>query len=237
MKETCLMSSTDKHYHPMVANRLRDFVTRRDWQGITSYLQTLSHAQYRTAGYMLGEMFMPELSDHDFWSLSQELVSSNSKAFLVTLLKSASKRRLDIESDSFISFCDSLRNNEIDRQKVLVHLLPLMNTPEEVLRLFDMMSVPDREKRIPYLLRMSTLPTSYVLFHTLKYVEHDRSLLIRTVYFLMKRGDDKSFNFASLLKSYFGLDEVKGTFSLRIEPYQLARLEGSYEAFCQALSM
>jgi len=80
------------------------------------------------------------------------------------------------------------------------------------------------------------MPVFYVLFHTLKYVEHDRSILIRTVYFLMKRGDDRSFNFASLLRSYFGLEEVKGTFSLKIEPYQLARLEGSYEAFSQSIS-
>ena len=179
---------------------------------------------------------MTELSDADFWALTQVLISYHPKAFLVTLLKSVGQRGMNVHSEAFAVFCHSLRGNELDVQKTLLQLLPLAHRPEAMEHLFHLLAVDDRERRIPYLIRTATLPAFYLLFHTLKYVEHDRSLLIRTVYFLMKRGDDASFNLASLLKAYFGLDEVHGTFSLRIEPYQLARLEGSFEAFATALN-
>jgi hypothetical protein len=52
----------------------------------------------------------------------------------------------------------------------------------------------------------------------------------------MKRGDGLSFNLASLIKAYFGLDELKGTFSLRLKPYELARIESSYKAFCDKIA-
>ncbi len=230
------MASSDKHYHPIVANRLRALVEARDWEGLPLYLDTLSNSQFRTAGYMLGEMLTENLPDGDFWQLTQRLVSYNSKAFLVTLLKSAVGRGVNVEGDGFRSLCEQLKNNEIDVQKVLANIVPVLDTPDHIRLLFNLLGVNDPEKRLPYLLKATGNPASYVLFHTLKYLEHDRSLLIRAVYFLMKRGDDRSFNFASLLKSYFGLEEVKGSFSLRIEPYQLARLDGSYEAFSQALN-
>ena len=54
---------------------------------------------------------------------------------------------------------------------------------------------------------------------------------------LMRRGDALGFNLASLLKAYYGLDALKGTFSLNIQPYQLARLSADYRAFCQAMNL
>jgi hypothetical protein len=42
---------------------------------------------------------------------------------------------------------------------------------------------------------------------------------------------------ASLLRLSFGLEEVRGTFSLSLEPYQLARIEQSYDAFLQTMKV
>ena len=55
-------------------------------------------------------------------------------------------------------------------------------------------------------------------------------------YFLMKNGDAMSFNLASLMKTYFALNELKGTFSLSLKPFELARIESSFEAFRNAMS-
>ena len=68
-------------------------------------------------------------------------------------------------------------------------------------------------------------------------MEHDKPLLIRTCHFLMKRGDGLSFSMASLLRLSFGFEEVRGTFSLSLEPYQLARIEQNYEAFLQTIKV
>ena len=71
-----------------------------------------------------------------------------------------------------------------------------------------------------------------MLLQALHYVEQDRAFLIKVAYYIMSRGDSFSFNVASLIKSIYGLDELKGTFSLRLQPFELSRIEKSYEAFC-----
>jgi hypothetical protein len=48
---------------------------------------------------------------------------------------------------------------------------------------------------------------------------------------IMKKNDDMSFNMASLLRSYFDLNDIKSTFSLQIEPYELSYIEQSYDNF------
>ncbi len=251
----------DKHYNPVIFNRLQCLVEQRDWQGILVYLNWLTHAHFRTAGYILGERLLPMLGEADAWALVSILVAYDAKAFLVTMLKTVAERlksgTLHLRSHGARVFWEQLRagnkvlsgiavplplteqaqesgtTTDVNIQKALSRLLPAMTKYEDVQWLFRKFGVEEGEKRIPYLLRTPTQPVAYALFHTVKFVDHDRSLLIRIVHFLMKQNDGLSFNLASLLKTYYGLDEVKGTFSLRIEPYQLARIERSYSAFCQ----
>ncbi len=230
------MASTDKHYNPAIEARLRGLIASRDWTGVLRYLATLSHSSFRTAGYMLGETLMQPLSDTDFWTFAEALVRSNSKAFLVTLLKGAILRGVDVDSAGFASFCAAIREGETDVRKTLLLLLPQMSDPQSVSTLFSLLDVADAEKRVSFLLRVPTPAASFVLLLTLRSLDHNRQVLLRTVAYLMKRGDDRSFNLASLLKTYFGLEEVRGTFSRPVEPYQLARLDSSYEAFCEALN-
>jgi len=233
------MAINDKHYHPIVAARLRSLVATKDWQAITSYLSGLSNAQFRTAGYLLAEEHASKLPEEDLWDMTAVMVTYNSKAMLVTLLHPIADRlkqkEISLESSGFENFANLIKDKEIDTQKVLLQLLPSLEKPEDINLLFDKLNVAQGEARIPFLLRTTTMPASYVLLRNLRHVEHDRSFLIRTVYFLIKRGDALSYNLASMLRSAFGLEEIRGTFSLKVEPYQLARLEQSYTAFCQAL--
>lgn len=233
------MAISDKHYHPVVAARLRSLVAAHDWEGITTYLSGLSNAQFRTAGYLLAEAHLPTLAADELWPLVITLIRYNSRALLVTLLHPIATRlqsgSLSIEDTGFQTFAKSIAGGEIDVQKSLLQLLPSLAEPEQVNRLFTLLDVEQGAPRIPYLLRTPTLAASYILLQSLRHVEHDRPLLIRTVYFLIKRGDALSYNLAALLRAIFGLEEVQGTFSLQVEPYQLARYESSYTAFCQAL--
>ena len=47
----------------------------------------------------------------------------------------------------------------------------------------------------------------------------------------MKRKDDLSYNMASILRTYFGLSEIQGQLSLKVEEYELSYLESSFEKF------
>ena len=229
----------ESHYNPAIAQRLQTLAAQRQWQGFLVYLDNLSNAQFRTAGYIIGERLLPTLPERETWQLSHTLIAHNSKAFLVTLLKAIgqglSQGKLHLRSEECRRLMKHLSANSIDVQKTLQQLLPVLKRPEEVQWLLRHLAVEEGTSRVPHLVRVATLPASYVLFRTLRFADHDRPLLLRVARFLVHRGDGLAFNLASLIRTYYGLDEVQGTFSLRIEPYQLARLDTSYEAFCQTL--
>ncbi len=214
---------------------LAPLVQARDWQGLSAYLGSLSHSQFRTAGYVLGERIGPELGDKEFWELAGVLTAMNGRAFLVTMLKSALVRGVDTNSEGFRPFCLQVRGNAVDRQKTIVRLLPAIGSTEGIESLFAMLGVPAGAERVPYLLRVDTLPASYALFVALRFAELDRPLLVRTLRSLVRKGDNRSFNLASLLKTYFGLDEVTDVFARPVAPYELSRIAGSYKAFVEAL--
>ena len=183
----------------------------------------------------------------DFWKIFKTLFFHDRKAYLGTLIKALVQRMLAISpllegkalessgiwNSDFAELCRAL--NETDRKKLLVTLLPLLSSPVDVERLLLQCGLQEYVDWIPYLLQVQSMPCAYLLLKALRYVESDRALLIRTCHFLMKRGDSQSFNLASLLRLSFGLEEVRGTFSLSLEPYQLSRVEQNYDAFIQVM--
>ena len=223
----------------MLDKRLAPLVVQEEYARLTDVLDSLSHSQFRTAVYMIGERYAPGLPADAFWRLFTTLVKWNPKAFLVVMLKAFSERMgkgtAGIRDDGFSRLCGMM--NGVDRQKTIDFLLPYLRDDEEVRHLFRCLgSLQEAGRWIPYLIRVNTLPCAFVLFSSLRYIEHERDYLVRIAYYLMKRGDGLSFNLASLMKAYFGLDELKGTFSLQLKPFELARLETSYKAFCEKMA-
>ena len=146
-----------------------------------------------------------------------------------------SSHRSDIRDEGFASLCANM--NEIDRQKTLRLLLPVMPDHLLVVALFKAVGFEDRRTWLPFLRNAGTLACYYVLFNSLRFVEDDRAYLVRLAVYLIRKGDSLSFSMASLIREYFGLDEVKGTFSLRLRPYQLSHIETSYESFLDIMRM
>jgi len=231
--------STDKHYNPAIYARLQQLAGQSDWQGVLSYVESLSNAQFRTAGYILGERILPLTKEEDAWTLVQLLTKYDAKAFLVTMMKNVAERiangELHLRSAGSRAFLAQVKDNAIDSQKVAAQLLPVLESPDDIRWLMRHLDLEEGKDRLALLLRVPTKAASYALFCTLRYIEHDRPLLIRTANYLIQRGDGLGFNLASLIRTYYGLDEVKGTFSLHVQPYQLARIESSYDAFCEIM--
>ena len=227
----------DVHYSVQIDRRIRPAVCQEDFDELLELLDSFSNSQFRTAVYMLGEKYALELSADGFWRLFSVLLQRDSKAFLIVMLKALAQRmekgEASIEDEGFKNLC--LIMNEVDRQKTLQFLLPYLKDEEQVRYLFRCFSMEANEW-IPYLIKVDTLPCAFVLFSSLRYIEHERDYLVRIAYYLMKRGDGLSFNLASLMKAYFGLEELKGTFSLQLKPFELARLETSYKAFCDRMA-
>lgn len=216
----------------MIASRLRAIVGEGQWSLLVEYLRGLSNTNFRTAGYILSEDLMPRMSDDDFWSLLTLLYNLNAKAFLVTCMKAAVTRIGNLQHPMAEALWRQIATNDIDAAKTLQTLLPHIKDDVSGARhLLDVMLGNDARKRISVLLKVNTPLACYLLLNAMRMVELDRALLIRTTYFLIKRGDALSFNLASLFRAFFGLEEVHGTFSLTLQPYELARLETNYEAF------
>ncbi len=220
----------------MLHSQLTAMVSSHDWERIPAYFSKLSNANFRSAGPILADVMAEELDADDYWHLATVMVQYNTRAFLVTLLKGALRNDIALNGEGFEAFCRQLATNTIDVEKTCELFLPCMQQPLEIQHLLELLQVSDVRMRVRMLLRQSSNAAAYVLFHTLKTVEGDHELLLRTAKYLIQMNSDRSFNFASLLTAYFGIQEVKAVFSLKIEPYQLAWLEGSYEAFCKALN-
>ena len=143
--------------------------------------------------------------------------------------------RFSLYDPGFNNAAMELKSSPIDAQKTVQTLIPVLEQVQSVRHLFTVLGYDEMSSWIPFLLKSFNKVTAFVLLHSLHYVEQDRAFLLRVGYFIISRGDSFSFNVASLIKSIYGLEELKGTFSLRLQPFELSRIEKSYEAFCSVV--
>lgn len=227
----------DRHYSKTIEQHLLQPLKDADSEGLVRLLSSFSRSEQRTAGYMLGERLLLDCPAELYWQMTEALVCYDSKAYLITLMKTFLLRlRQGTASLSDVPFGRLAAGfNEVERQKVALLLLPELEQPKQVEQLFQLLGLAKGREQLVYLIRVDTLPCLFLLLRSLRYIEHDRAEVLKVARQLMKRGSGSSFNLASIVKVAFGLDELSGTFSLRLQPYQIARLEQSYEAFCQSV--
>lgn len=233
---------SEKHYSATLFAQLNAVLRRDDVsQALPAWLSSLSHASFRTAGYILRERIAPQLPAVCFWDLFLLLVQYDARAFLGTMLKALLQRlgegSVSLDDEGFQALSRQLATNDIDRQKTLRSLLPHIDEIDEIRHLFLRLELTDEEAWIPFLVDCSTLPSFYLLFLALRRRDHDHGFMLRLATHLAKRGDALSFNMVSLMKAYFGLDELRGTFSLTLSPYELSRIELSFPVFCQRMRL
>jgi hypothetical protein len=204
-----------------------------DIKGLQDILANLKSMDFKTAGFLLAEEVLPTLEEQTFWKCFLAIVPTNAKAYLGTFLKAAialhKQGRLTLTSEALEAYAQT-GITPIDCRKVLEALLPLARAHEEIAFLLHCFT-SDVQQRIALLLRINTLPAAYTLFREMKTQEEDLALLRSTCLALMKRGDARAFRLTSLCVSYFGLEDIPGTFSLTLQPYELSRLDQSYETF------
>lgn len=227
----------DRHYSKTIEQHLLQPLKEADSEGLVRLLSSFSRSEQRTAGYILGERLLLDCPAELYWQMTEALVCYDSKAYLITLMKTfllrLSRGTASLSDVPFGRLAAGF--NEVERQKVALLLLPELEQPKQVEQLFQLLGLAKGREQLVYLIRVDTLPCLFLLLRSLRYVEHDRAEVLKVARQLMKRGSGSSFNLASIVKVAFGLDELSGTFSLRLQPYQIARLEQSYEAFCQSV--
>lgn len=187
---------------------------------------------------MLGETLLPELDTENFWHFFEIIVPTHTKAYLGTFLKAAARK---FSTGGLTSGREALQQfateaTAIDLRKIIDHLLPSLTQTEDIEMLLGICCSGNTKSEIAALMRCNGNAGYYLLFGRLRKLEGEPELLRSHCLNLMRKGDHRSFNLACIVHHYFGLNDLPGTFSLRLETYELSRLDGNYEQFCKILA-
>ena len=226
-----------RHHHPVLLNRLKQHFEAGDANALNTTLNNLSAADFRTAGLLLADNLLPAYPQL-FWNFFLSIVPTKPKAFLGTFLKAAlTLYRQDRSAMNFTALEVFSKEfaTAIDAKKCLEYLIPGFSSVDEVQRILDIFPPETYAQKAMILLKAATPISYYLLFQTLQSADEDKDSLRNYCLYLMKRGDSLSFNMAVILRSYFDLPSLPGTFSLKLEPYQLSRLNDSFENFNKLL--
>ncbi len=225
------MINTRRH-NPILLKRLETLAEQNDWSGMRDLLDRLSVAEFRTAGLLLAEDVLPRLTPENFWECFGEIATKNTKAHLMTFLKAA-KSNGACESTRHPALRAFLENEAtaIDKKKTLEALLPHLTRTTDAMELLSRCSASSPRERCEILLKSITPISFWLLFREAQHMEDDHASLRNICLQLMKRGDKLSFNLACIIQQYFGLSNLPGTFSLRLQAYELSRLNESFENF------
>ncbi len=138
---------------------------------------------------------------------------------------------LSLDAPELQTFAQLETTTAIDRRKTLEAFLPLAKTHEEAEKLINLLAEDTPEARINAMMKAATLPCCYLIFQQLRLVEGDRNLSRKACIALNQKDDVRSHQLAALVADYFGLQDVPKRVMLKLKPYQLHRVENSYENF------
>lgn len=233
----------DVRYNSVIHGRLQSFAQAADWKEMLAYLKGLSHSGFRTASYVLAERVLPELDADDYWSCFAHIALVDRKAFLVTFIKAAAvmykERKLDFSNNRFLEFArdTALAEHSLDRQKTLKAILPILRTSEEVQMLLSAFCNANYEKQLGHLLAVDeSLPCYHAMFIIMRRFEHDADTITKVLLNVLRRSTSMSFNFVSITRAYFGIEKLAARFSLVLQPYELSRMEASYDGFVSVMT-
>lgn len=226
-----------RRHNPALQQRLAAYLAAGDAEGLRDYLTNLPNTAFRTAGFMLGNGQLQQLTGERFWHFFRTIVPTHTKAYLGTFLKAAADKcgqeGLGHAQAALSDFAAVA--TPIDRRKTLEKLLPVLQDTDDAETLLTLFSTGDPHDETDLLVRIATPRAYFLLMRRLRTMEEEPETLHACCLQLMRKGDHLSFNMACVVQAYFGLKDLPGTFSLRVEPYQLSLLETSYEDFCKII--
>ena len=216
---------------------LKQYIEKEDFDGLFQSLGKLSNSEFRRSEKIIRDA-MTSLPNDSFWNVYYHLVEYRKQSFLSCIMsigKLAKNNDIDFSCPGAQILAEWLNKESPESVvKILRMAIPFLTTEEQMDGMRKLFGVDDDKQWISILIKEDTPLAYYLLFKALSKIE-DRDFLLRCCIILMKKNNDISYNMTSILKSYFGLDTLKTTLSLQIEPYELSYLDKSYENFIHIL--
>lgn len=217
---------------------ISQYINKEDWDGLDRQFNKMSNSEFRRSETIVRET-LAHVDNDLFWKAYLHLLQYRRQSFLVCILSIERLARTDeisfsCEAAQALSLWVRQESSE-SVPKILRMTIPILTTErqiEDLLRLFD---VTDEREWIYILVKEDTPLAYYMLFKALRTVD-DKNLVYQCCVALMKKNNDMAYNMASILKHYFGIDELKAALSLLIEPYELSYIEQNYDNFNHVLN-
>lgn len=222
-------------------DNLRAYVKRGEAGQLCSLVSRLRAMDFRQVSTMMRSADFWEEADEDaFWHFAATFVRSDRKAFLGTFLRAMEDRHrqcsMAFQGDAFADFASAC-STPTDRKKASEAIFPLAGHPDVLTRLIRQFDY-HRSEHVLLVNLLFHLPTDaarFLFFQALKQHEDDTAFLYRYAVELIRRGDHRSLNLASVMQRYFMLPPLPGAFALEVPNYEFSRLE-DFEAFTKILT-
>lgn len=213
-------------------------ICTHDWDGLAHTLQSLSNMDLRHMERVMREEVLTQLPNDLFWEALVHIIKYKRAAFITSVVAAehlVKDNTIDFSTENTQKLCEHLETSHPDSLVKLCNMvMPLLKTEEQANGLFVAFHIGDEVTRLRILLKTDTSLSYYLIFKTLKLIE-DKVIARKCCMALIKRQDDRAFNAVCLIKAYFGLDDLPGRFSLKIEQYELSHIDRNYETFVHVL--
>lgn len=214
------------------------FVGIRDWEGLGRMLRSLSNMEFRRMERVMREEVLTELDNEAFWETLLHIIIYKRAGFIsgaTAVGHLATDGTLNFEAEGVRLLYEHLKEtDEGSIVKLCNMIMPALQTEVQVMGLWSAFHVENEVTRLTMLLKVDSPLSYYLIFKTLKLIE-DKVVARKCCMSLIKRQDDRAFNAVCIIKAYFGLDDLPGRFSMKIEPYELSHIDRNYDTFCHVL--
>ena len=207
------------------------YLDRHDYDGLLVMLQKLSNSELRRAERIVREEILACMDNSSYWKTFRFFVLFRPQGYLpcISSIKHlADDDSLDFNNEDVAAISETLSEENIS--KLIGMAVAHLNSVEQITSLFDAFKFHNDSSCASVLIKQNKPVCYYMLFTTLKR-HSDRKLCVSCVKYLLHRQTDMAYNMASILINYFGLHEIKGHLSLRIEPYEISYIDKSVENF------
>ncbi len=218
---------------------IRKAMEERKFDQLRTILEHMSNMEFRRMERLIRESILPSLPNDTFWQSLYHLITYRRQAFLSSIMaveQLAKNGTLDFDNEHVEQLYRHLTTESPEAiDKLASMALPLLQTEEQIEQMFRCLHIDSPRKCIALLLKSESPQSYYALFKSLKHIPEQQELVRKCCIYIMKRNNDMAFNMAAILRSYFGISDLRSNLSLRIEPYEHSLLDRSYDTFLSFL--
>ena len=215
------------------------FIRTHDWDGMNRMFRSLSNMEFRRMERVMREEVLTGLGNDTFWEALLHIIIYKRAAFLsgvVAIEHLAKDGTLRFDNADVVQLYTHLKETHPQSiVKICNMITPHLKTEPQIEEMFKAFHIDNEITRLSILLKVDAPLSYYLIFKTLKLIE-DKVVARKCCMVIIKRHNDMAFNMVSLIKAYFGLDDLPAHFSLNVEQYELSHIDRDFGTFMNILN-